>query len=102
MVSINISNFAYEGSTEISLGQKIRFTNSDAAIHSATSASFDTGYISQGDFVEIELDEVGTYTYFCSLHVSMEGTIQVLNNSSTPTTTVPAYVYQPPVYDYGY
>jgi plastocyanin len=75
-----IEGFAFTPeSLEITAGTTVTWTNNDAAMHTATAddGSFDTGAISQGESASVTFDEPGTYTYVCSFHPGMEGTIIV-------------------------
>ena len=66
-------------------GQTITFDNIDANFHTVTSGSpesgpdgkFDSGLLSAGDVYSLELDQSGTYEYFCTIHTNMRGTLTV-------------------------
>lgn len=65
--------------TTIQVGDTVMFFNTDNTTHTATAddASWGTGTIQEmGNFVR-RFDEPGTYTYFCSYHPEMTGTIIV-------------------------
>jgi plastocyanin len=58
------------------------WVNDDAAIHTATAdnsdpASFDTGNIVAGSTAQFTFTTPGTYTYHCTYHAWMQGTIIV-------------------------
>jgi plastocyanin len=56
------------------------WTNDDASIHTATSDAagvFDTGNINQGQSAQFTFTTPGTYTYHCTYHAWMQGTIVV-------------------------
>ena len=76
---VNISGFTYSGATEASVGQTIRFTEIDGAVHTASAAdnTFDTAPLSGGQSADVVIDQPGTYTYFCWFHGGMTGTITV-------------------------
>ncbi|MCL4868753.1 MAG: hypothetical protein KJ063_07290 [Anaerolineae bacterium] len=68
----------------ITAGTIVRFINTGQALHSATADDgfFDTGLIGSGQSQAFTFGEVGSYSYFCSLHglpggVGMAGTIEV-------------------------
>jgi len=64
----------------IGINNTIYWTNNDAAIHTATSDTagvFDTGNIDQGTSAQVTLTTPGTYTYHCTYHAWMQGTIIV-------------------------
>ncbi len=81
-VSIQTQNFAFSPSTiKIKAGGTISFTNKDSAKHSITSddgKSFDSGLIAKDQTKTVKAPtEPGTYTFHCSLHPSMKGTLIV-------------------------
>ena len=78
LVEVVISGFSFGSPIQVSTGQTIRFTNLDGASHTATSGAFDSGNIGSGQSAEITLDTPGNYTYSCSYHPHMTGTIIVV------------------------
>ncbi len=60
-------------------GQTVMWTNNDSANHTATADdnSWGTGTIKPGGSFVRRFDEPGTYTYFCSYHPEMTGTVIV-------------------------
>ncbi|MBT4676970.1 MAG: copper-binding protein, partial [Acidimicrobiaceae bacterium] len=79
LVEVVISGFSFGSPIQVSTGQTIRFTNLDGASHTATSGVFDSGHIGSGRFAEITLDTPGNYSYSCSYHPHMTGTIIVVD-----------------------
>ena len=79
--AIAISNFAFEPHTlTVSKGTRITVTNNDGTTHTATADDghpFDTGDIGPGSTATVTLSTAGTYTYDCSIHPYMHGTIIV-------------------------
>lgn len=78
--AVTIADFAFGPETlEITAGTTVTFTNNDSASHTATAddGSFDTGAIAQGESATVTFDTPGTYTYVCSFHPAMTGTIVV-------------------------
>jgi len=77
----------------IGVNNTVYWTNTDAAIHTATSDTsgvFDTGNIDQGQSAQVTLTTPGTYTYHCTYHAWMQGTIIVKAgpaNGSTPASS---------------
>jgi nitrite reductase (NO-forming) len=64
----------------IKAGDTVRFVNNDPGmIHTATAVdgSFDTGFIREGDAVEVTFDDVGEFEYFCTPHPWMRAMIIV-------------------------
>ena len=66
------------------VGDKVTWTNQDAASHTATGSSsgFDTGTISTGRSKSITFNAVGTYAYHCTIHPTMTGTVVVRASSA--------------------
>ena len=65
----------------VAAGTEVRWTNSDAAPHTATAtgaeAAFDSGTLATGQSFAFRFDRPGAYEYFCRLHPNMRGTITV-------------------------
>ena len=69
----------------VKVGQSITFDNIDANFHTVTSGNpesgpngkFDSGLLSAGDIYTLELNQPGTYEYFCTIHTNMRGTLTV-------------------------
>ncbi len=58
----------------------VYWTNSDTAAHTATSDTagiFDSGILNSGGTYQYTFTTPGTYTYHCSLHSWMQGTVIV-------------------------
>lgn len=82
--TVTIKGFAYApASLTVKKGTTVTFVNMDSALHTVTSG---TGGAKDGKFNEsidgggaakITFDTVGTFPYFCAVHVSMRGTITV-------------------------
>jgi plastocyanin len=81
---VEIVDFAYDPDpTTIQAGGKVTWINRDSAPHTATAddGSFDTGTIEQGKLASETFKQPGTYTYICTIHPSMHGTVEVVENS---------------------
>jgi plastocyanin len=79
-VDIAIKGFAFDPpSITIKAGTTVRWVNQDSANHTITSDSgaWDSGGIAQGESFTRVFDTVGTFTYHCTVHPSMKGTIIV-------------------------
>ena len=62
------------------VGEKITWANDDAAPHTVTAKSggqLDSGTIAQGASFSFTPEKAGTISYFCAIHPSMTGTIDV-------------------------
>ena len=78
--AVTIQNFAFSpAALTVKVGDKVTWTNQDSAGHSATADdnSFDTGVLSQGQSGSVTFSKAGTYSYHCSVHPMMKGTIIV-------------------------
>lgn len=80
--TIEISNFAYSpASVTVKVGTTITFTNEESVEHTATSNTeglFDTGTLGMGQSVRLKMNKVGTFSFHCSFHAFMRGTIKVV------------------------
>lgn len=76
---IVISGFTYNGPESVPVGTTIEVRNNDSAPHSWTSTDgvFDSGSLAMSETYEFTFDEPGEYSFFCSIHPSMTGTITV-------------------------
>jgi plastocyanin len=78
---VEIEDFAYNPDpVTIEEGGKVIWINRDSAPHTATAedGSFDTGTIEEGKLKSESFEEPGTYTYICSIHPQMHGTVEVV------------------------
>ena len=78
---VEIVNFAYNPDpVTIQEGGKVIWINRDSAPHTATAddGSFDTGELQEGKLKSETFKEPGEFTYFCSIHPNMHGTIRVV------------------------
>ncbi len=79
--SVAIKGFAFAPQTiKAKVGQKITWSNDDSAAHTVTAKSggeLDSGPIAQGSSFSFTPQQAGTIEYFCEIHPSMLGTIEV-------------------------
>ena len=78
---VQIVEFTYEPDpVVVQAGGKVIWQNEDTAPHTATAddGSFDTGTIEQGKLGSATFKEPGTFTYFCEIHPTMHGTVEVV------------------------
>jgi plastocyanin len=81
-VKVEIADFAYDPDpVQVETGGKVIWQNMDSKPHTATAddGSFDTGTLEEGKLKSETFKEAGTYTYFCEIHPSMHGTIEVID-----------------------
>lgn len=79
---VTISGFAFSpNSLSIRTGTTVTWKNNDPMAHTATSVSgtpaFDSGTLANGASYSFTFATAGTWTYKCSFHSSMSGTITV-------------------------
>jgi plastocyanin len=75
-----IQGMAFSPSTiTVSAGTAVTWTNKDAMTHTVTSntALFSSGGLVQGGTYTFTFANAGTYTYKCTIHPSMTGTVIV-------------------------
>ena len=79
--AVAIKGFAFAPEVvKAKVGEQITWTNDDAAPHTVTAKSggeVDSGTIAQGASFSFTPERAGTISYFCEIHPSMTGTIEV-------------------------
>jgi plastocyanin len=78
---VQIVEFTYQPDpVVVRAGGKVIWQNEDTAPHTATAddGSFDTGTIEKGKLKSETFKEAGTYPYFCEIHPTMHGTVEVV------------------------
>ena len=78
---VKIIEFVYgPDPVTVQLGGKVIWQNEDTAPHTATAddGSFNTGTIEQGKIKSETFKQAGTFTYFCEIHPTMHGTVEVV------------------------
>jgi plastocyanin len=91
-VNVGISSYAFSSSTVtvvIGVNNTVTWTNHDPVAHTVTAdgGSFDSGTISSGGTFSHTFTAAGAYSYHCSIHTYMKGTVIVLSGASSSTTT---------------
>jgi plastocyanin len=77
---VSITNFAFSPQrVTVKLETTVVWTNADDFPHTVTSSTnlFKSKVLGAGDKFSFAFTRPGTYTYFCSLHPHMTGTIVV-------------------------
>jgi plastocyanin len=80
---VEIVDFAYDPDpVTIEEGGKVIWINRDSAPHTATAndGSFDTGDLEEGKLKSESFKEPGQYPYFCEIHPTMRGTVEVVES----------------------
>ncbi len=79
-LSVEIKNFAFNSKElEVPVGSTVTWTNLDSVAHTATAdeGAFNSGNLNPGESYSIDLKTAGSFTYNCSYHPNMQGTIVV-------------------------
>jgi plastocyanin len=82
---VEARNIAFPPETlTVEAGARVVFVNEDVVRHTVTAGepgeadgTFDEDLSGQGDVVEIDFDEAGTFVYHCDLHRNMTGEVVV-------------------------
>jgi plastocyanin len=77
---ITISGFAFDPATvTIKVGGTVTWTNQDSVAHTvaAEDNSWTSSNLGEGGTFSRTFDTAGTFTYLCSIHPSMKGTVIV-------------------------
>jgi LPXTG-motif cell wall-anchored protein len=90
--TVTIADFSFSpASITIHVGDTVTWTNHGPSAHTATAnnGSFNTGVLQKGQSASHTFNTAGTFSYICSIHPFMHGTVVVLANttSTTPATT---------------
>jgi len=78
---VEIVEFSYDPDPiEVEVGDEVTWTNEDSAPHTATAddGSFDTGTLDKGKPGTVSFEAAGTFPYFCEIHPTMHGTVEVV------------------------
>jgi hypothetical protein len=76
--------FFSPGSVTIAVGDTVTWNNTGQAPHNATAddGSFSTPTIENGQSASHTFSQAGTFSYICTIHPQMKGTIRVLASNS--------------------
>lgn len=77
---VTISDFKFAPpSVTVKVGDTVTWSNAGPTSHSATATggSFDTGIFPEGESRSHTFEEAGTFSYTCTPHPQMEGTVTV-------------------------
>jgi plastocyanin len=78
---VDIVEFTYQPDpVVVQAGGKVTWQNQDTAPHTATAEdeSWDTGTIEKGKIGSETFKETGTFAYYCEIHPTMKGTVEVV------------------------
>ena len=80
---VAIQNFAYSPATvTVKVGTTVTWTNNDSVAHTVTAdsgAGPDSGSLARGETYQFTYQTAGTFTYHCTPHPYMKGTVVVTN-----------------------
>jgi plastocyanin len=78
-LAVFIAGFAFNPATlQVKVGTTVTWTNNEPAPHTITSADFvGSGTLTEGQTFSYTFTQAGDYEYFCGIHPSMRGEIQV-------------------------
>jgi len=80
-----MENTSYQSSEiEVEVGTTVTWTNEDLFGHTVTSeeAGFDSGNVGPGERFPHTFNQSGTFDYTCTIHPSMQGTVEVVESTS--------------------
>lgn len=76
--TITISNYSFNpNSTTVPVGTTVTWMNNDSTTHTVTSDAFASPDIAPNSSYQHTFSAAGTYSYHCSIHPSMTGTVIV-------------------------
>jgi plastocyanin len=82
--AIDVQGFKYPANTDVTKGTRVTWTNKDGTGHTVTSGTpptkdgkFEGQLSGSGGTFSFTFADAGTFTYFCSIHTTMTGTITV-------------------------
>jgi plastocyanin len=78
--SVSIVNMSFSPATlTVTAGTNVTWTNNDGMTHTVTADddSFDSGNITMGSKFSKVFPTAGTFSYHCTIHPTMKGTIVV-------------------------
>lgn len=84
-VTVTMEDFQFSPATvSINVGDSVTWTNSGSAPHNAVAddGSFETADLETGDSETVTFDEAGSFSYICTIHPEMKGTVDVAGETS--------------------
>jgi plastocyanin len=82
--SVTIGDFFFSpASVTVAVGDTVTWRNTGQAPHNATAddGSFKTPDLNQGESASHRFTTTGTFSYICTIHPNMKGTVRVLSSS---------------------
>jgi plastocyanin len=78
--SVSIANMAFSPATiTVKKGTAVTWTNNDNTTHNVTAGNngFSSGSLAPGKTFSFTFDKAGSFSYTCTIHPSMKGTVVV-------------------------
>lgn len=92
--AVTVQGFAFNpGTITVNMGDSITWTNNDSVPHTATSDTdsvFDVALPASGGSGSYTFATAGTFTYHCTIHAQMKGTVVVQAASTAGATSTAA------------
>ena len=91
--SVDVEDFAFApATTTVAVGGTVTWTSTGKAPHTVTADgdTFDSGLLDPGDTFEHTFAEAGTFTYLCSVHPAMTGSIEVVAAAASDAGLAPS------------
>jgi plastocyanin len=81
---VSMRNFAFSpSSVRVNVGDSVTWTNQDPAPHNAKGSGVSTPTIKKGQSASQTFSKAGTFSYICTIHPSMHGTVVVAGAASS-------------------
>jgi LPXTG-motif cell wall-anchored protein len=83
--TVTMGDFFFSpASVSIAVGDTVTWRNNGDAPHNAVAddGSFSTQNLNKGESASHTFDQAGTFSYICTIHPQMKGTVRVLSSSS--------------------
>ena len=84
-ISIGDNDFMPSAFT-VAVGSTVSWANTGAVPHTVTTSGFDSGFIMPGDRFKRTFSAEGSFSYFCTIHPGMAGTINVVAATGAGTS----------------
>jgi plastocyanin len=98
--SVTIKQYAYgPGALTINQGDTVTWTNQDVAAHDVVvtsgPVSFRSPMLDQGESWSYTFNTAGAYSYICSVHPDMRGSVTAVAKAPAPATSAPTHSHSP-------
>ncbi|MGD8719299.1 MAG: plastocyanin/azurin family copper-binding protein [Candidatus Zixiibacteriota bacterium] len=88
-MEVRIENFAFNPAVVVvEKGEDVRWVNLDQVLHTSTSdtGKWDSGDLAHGEDYERKFNQTGVFTYHCTYHPAMTGTVRVTGTPVEPSS----------------